>query len=319
MSSHLPKWPIYIVSKGRWESRMTAKTLDAMHVPFRMIVEEQEREQYAAVIGAERLLILDPQFQADYDPCCELPAGSSKGSGPARNFAWAHAAAAGHAWHWCVDDNIYGIVRWHQNAKIMVGDGMVLRAMEEFVERYANVAMAGPQYEPFVVRRRKRRPFSLNTRVYSFNLIRTAVPFRWRGRYNEDTDLSLRMLKAGWCTILFNAFLQKKMKTLSGKFKGMKGGNMEELYKDGTLAKTQMLANLHPDVTKMVWKFSRWHHEVDYSGFTQKLIRKEDGMPNGDAWVPPQSRLIQADGLTYAKDWREKRHGARPVDDARPE
>ena len=33
-----------------------------------------------------------------------------------------------------------------------------------------------------------------------------------------------------------------------------------------------MLQEMHQDVTKVVWKFSRWHHEVDYSGFTQPLI-----------------------------------------------
>jgi len=50
-------------------------------------------------------------------------------------------------------------------------------------------------------------------------LIRNDVPYRWRGRYNEDTDLSLRMLKDRWCTIQFNAFLQGKAATpLRGYF-----------------------------------------------------------------------------------------------------
>ena len=62
-------------------------------------------------------------------------------------------------------------------------------------------------------------PFTLNTRIYSCNLIKNSVRFRWRGRYNEDTDLSLRMLKAGLCTDLFNAFLQDKETTLT-----MRGG-----------------------------------------------------------------------------------------------
>ena len=47
--------------------------------------------------------------------------------------------------------------------------------------------------------------------------------------------------------------------------------------KEGTLPKSQMLKRLHPDVVDVVWKFKRWHHQVDYRQFKQKkLIRKQD-------------------------------------------
>jgi hypothetical protein len=85
--------------------------------------------------------------------------------------------------------------------------------MEEFVLRYKNIAMAGPQYWMFAPSRAKLPPFVVGTRIYSCNLIRNDVPFRWRGRYNEDTDLSLRVLKDGLCTIQFNAFLCGKITT----------------------------------------------------------------------------------------------------------
>jgi hypothetical protein len=57
----------------------------------------------------------------------------------------------------------------------------------------------------------------------------------------------------------------------------MKGGNTEELYKeDGRLRMAESLVEQHPDVTKVVWKFGRWQHEVNYEPFqTNKLIRKE--------------------------------------------
>ena len=37
-----------------------------------------------------------------------------------------------------------------------------------------------------------------------------------------------------------------------------------------------MQVGLHPDVSRLVIKYGRWHHYVDYSGFKQKLKRKED-------------------------------------------
>ena len=52
----------------------------------------------------------------------------------------------------------------------------------------------------------------------------------------------------------------------------IKGGNTDEFYEtEGTLPKSKMLEEMHPDVAKVVWKFNRWHHQVDYSGFTQEL------------------------------------------------
>lgn len=269
----LPECPIYIPSKGRWESRLTSKALDRMGVPYRLVIEAQEREQYATVIDPANILILDPAYQRDYEACDELRDAKSKGSGPARNFIWDHAAASGHAWHWIIDDNIRCFYRLNRNSKIRVWDGVIFRVIEEFAERYENVAMAGPNYFFFAKQRQPLNPIIVNSRVYSCNLIRTDVPFRWRGRYNEDTILSLDMLKAGWCTVQFNAFLQAKQRTQS-----MPGGNTDELYRDGTLEKSQMLVREHPDVARLVWKFGRWHHHVDYRRFKRNRLKLKPGI-----------------------------------------
>lgn len=270
----LPRYPVYIPSKGRWqqERRLTTRALEAMGVPYFLVVEAQEAGDYRAAVDPRfgRVLILDPQYQHDYDACDDLGLSKSKGSGPARNFIWDHAAANGAARHWTVDDNISGWVRLVNNAKIRMVDGLVFRAMEDFADRYQNVAMAGPNYRFFAKQRQPIGPFILNTRIYSCNLIRTDLPFRWRGRYNEDTILSLDMLKAGYCTVLFNAFLQNKLATQT-----LKGGNTDTVYVDGTLPKSQMLVREHPDVSRLTWKFGRWHHHVDYRPFKHnRLIRK---------------------------------------------
>ena len=118
----------------------------------------------------------------------------------------------------------------------------------------------------------------INTRIYSCLLIRNDIPYRWRGRYNEDTDLSLRVLKDGYCTVQFNALLQGKMATQK-----IKGGNTEEFYEgEGTMNKSKMLQDMHPDVARVAWRFNRWHHHVDYKPFKKnKLILKENIMiPN---------------------------------------
>jgi hypothetical protein len=299
-----PQFPIYIPSKGRARTRVTVRHLEKMGVPYSVVVEAQEYDEYAAVIDPAKILVLNQAYQRDYDTFWTFPDGTSKGSGPARNFIWDHAASSGQEWHWIMDDNIRGFFRLHQNLKIPVGDGTVLRCMEDFVLRYSNVAMAGPNYFMFAARKNKAPPFVVNTRLYSCILIRNDLPFRWRGRYNEDADLSLRVLKAGWCTIQFNAFLQYKEPTQT-----MKGGNTDAFYAiEGTLPKSRMLVDMHPDVAKVVWRFGRWHHHVDYRPFKNtKLIRRKDiDIPQGvNNYGMKLVQLARPDGTPYQAAHRE--------------
>jgi hypothetical protein len=257
-----PKYPVYIISKGRWESRLTSRALEALGVPYRIVVEPQEQPSYAAVIDPAKILVL---------PFSNL----GQGSIPARNWVWEHAISEGHARHWIVDDNIKAFYRFNRNLKVPVASGNIFCAMEEFTDRYTNVPMAGPNYFMFAWRKHAKPPFTPNTRIYSCILLANDLPHRWRGRYNEDTDLSLRFLKDGYCTILFNAFLAEKAVTMT-----MKGGNTEALYQlydgqDGRLAMAQSLQQQHPDVTTITRKWGRWQHHVDYRPFRgNRLIRR---------------------------------------------
>jgi len=265
-----PDYPIYIVSKGRWESRLTSKALERINVPYKIIVEEQEKDLYASVISEEKILVLPKNYLQEYETCDEL--GNTKGVGPgaARNFAWQHSIEMGAKRHWVMDDNIASFNRLNRNLMCKVSSGTIFRASEDFVDRYENVAIAGFNYDFFAKAKEQIPPFVLNTRIYSLLLIKNDLPFRWRGRYNEDTDLSLRVLKAGMCTVQFNAFLQEKATTQT-----LKGGNTDEFYaKEGTLPKSQMIADLHPDVAKVVWRFNRWHHHVDYRAFKKNKLQR---------------------------------------------
>lgn len=265
-----PQFPIYIVSKGRWQSRLTSKALERMNVPYKIIIEEQEYEKYQEVIDKNKILILPKKYQDDYDTFDDLGYTKSKGPGAARNFAWEHSISEGHSWHWVMDDNLDAFHRLNRNIKAAVTSGTIFKCMEDFVLRYKNIAIAGPNYYSFCKSTDKVPAFIINTRIYSCLLIRNDIPYRWRGRYNEDTDLSLRVLKDGWCTLQFNSFLCGKVTT-----QRMAGGNTDVFYKnEGTYFKSKMLEEMHPDVAKMVWKFNRYHHSVNYKVFKQKLIKK---------------------------------------------
>jgi len=261
-----PKFPIYIISKGRWESRHTSRALETIGVPYRIVIEPQEFDQYAAVIDSEKILVL---------PFSNL----GQGSIPARNWVWEHSISEGHERHWIMDDNIRWFARIHKNKKTRVSDGVCFKVCEDFTERYTNVALSGLEYEMMMIVSQKTcAPCRFNTRIYSCILIKNDIPFRWRGRYNEDTDLSLRCLKAGLCTILLLQFVCKKLATMT-----MKGGNTDELYKqnaafDGRLAMAQSLQQQHPDVCTVVRKWGRWQHHVDYRPFKRNQLRRKLGV-----------------------------------------
>jgi len=259
------KYPIYVISKGRWDTRLTSRTLEHMHVPYRIVIEPQELEQYSSVIDPDKILVL---------PFSNL----GQGSIPARNWVWEHSISEGYARHWILDDNIRWFYRLNNNCKIRCDTGAIFAAAEDFTDRYENVGLSGLNYS-FLGGDQKVGnvpAFYQNTRIYSCILIRNDLQHRWRGRYNEDTDLSLRVLKDGMPTVLFQAFLCGKQATMT-----MKGGNTESLYKlqneDGRLLMAQSLQAQHPDVCRITQKWGRWQHHVDYRPFEKnKLIFRSD-------------------------------------------
>ena len=256
-----PRYPVYIISKGRWDTRLTSKALEKMNTPYKIVIEEQEYKEYSSFISSEKILVL---------PFSNLGLGSI----PARNWVWEHSLRQGDKRHWILDDNIEQFNRMNRNLQVKVSSGTIFRCAEDFVDRYKNVALSGFEYDFFAKSKAKWPAFRLNTRIYSCILIDNSIPYRWRGRYNEDTDLSIRILKDGWCTVLFLAFIQQKAQTMT-----MKGGNTDDLYaEDGRLKMAQSLQEQHPDVVEVGWRFNRWQHVVDYRPFKNNELIKKEGL-----------------------------------------
>ena len=253
-----PKYPVFIPSKGRVSTRLTMKAFDKINVPYTVFVEEQEYDQYSQVIDEDKLHVLPHQ---------------NKGLVVTRNYIWDYAESLGTPYFWTFDDNIRAFYRLNRNQKARVADGTIFRIAEDFHERYDNLAILGFQYELFTPKRGKYPPLLLNTRIYSNMLIRTDIPFRNEGFYNDDTDLCIRVLKAGWCTCLFYAFLAEKENTMQ-----VKGGMTPHYLGDGRLKMAQELQRKHPDVVEIVWKWKRWQHKVDYRPFRGNRLIKREGV-----------------------------------------
>lgn len=283
----LPKYPMYIVSKGRADTMGTSRSLSRMQIPHYIIIEPQDHEAYDKALDNFNIRPYVTLIVAPF---------SNHGDGPgrARNYAWDHSISIGATSHWVLDDNIADFYRLQENQRIRFESGVGFQVMEDFVDRYDNVYIAGPQYRFFIAPDQKYPPFVANTRVYSTLLIRNDCKHRWRGRYNEDTDICLRVMKDGDVCVQFNAFLQGKAATQT-----VKGGNTAEFYHAefkenedfeksgynslGTVNKSQMLVDMHPDVARLVWRYDRWHHYVDYSPFKDNAMKLKPGvvLPEG--------------------------------------
>lgn len=251
-----PKYPIYIISKGRYENPITARSLDKMGIEYKIVVEPLEYDNYCTTIDKDRILSL---------PFNNL----GQGSIPARNWVWEHSKKNGDKRHWILDDNINGFGYQKGGRRVNGVNGDLFRICEDFVDRYKNIAMSGIRYR--FHHNYVKSPYYLNTRIYSCILLNNNIDYRWRGKYNEDTDLSLRVMKDCLCTMLFTWCYCNKAGTMT-----MKGGNTDEIYRDTDNRRefAESLQKQHPDVVKVVWKFNRWHHQVDYKPFKgNKLIK----------------------------------------------
>lgn len=273
------RYPVFVISKGRPRC-ITSRSLDRLGVAHRIVVEPHQRADYQQA---------NPEAELLTTPFKDL----GQGSIPVRNFVWELSITEGYERHWVLDDNIEDFNRLNRNRKLPVRSSAPFEAAEDFTDRFSNVGLSGFNYYSLVKATSAVPPFYLNTRVYSCILVDNSLPFRWRGRFNEDTDLSLRVLKSGMCTILFNAFLCGKVTT-----QRMKGGNTDELYAATNNRRefAEALQQQHPDVVRVTWKFNRWHHQVNYEPFkSNRLVhRKGLNIPEG----------VDEYGMTLAKEER---------------
>lgn len=264
-----PRYPVYIPSKDRYQKdrALTIKALLKDKVPFRVVVEPAQARHYQPWISERDQLLM-------------LPRDNYGTSIDARNFIRDHAEAEGHARHWQLDDNISLFYRLWEGERIPAHAGVSLRVVEDLTDRYENVGISGMNYTMFVPRD-CAQPVYRNVHVYSCCLFDHRMPYRWRLRYNEDTNICLQALTHGWATLLVNAFNAQKAATMY-----MGGGNTESLYRreegdqdvnvrdtQGRYEMAELLRSHWPGLVTVARKFRRYQHSVNWRAFEDVELR----------------------------------------------
>jgi TET-Associated Glycosyltransferase len=253
----LPRYPVFVLSKGRWQNPMTVKFLLRDEVPFRLVVEPSEEAAYREAIPAAPLLV------APRD---------NMGATGVRCFIREVAIEEGWERHWQLDDNMADVRRLYRGKRIPCNSGVAFRVCEDFTDRYTNIGVSGLNYQMFVTDETPV-PFYLNCHVYSCVLVWNRMPYRWRLPLNDDTDLCLQVLSAGLCTVNINVFHVDKMQTMK-----MSGGQGVLYHGDGRLRMAKTLERAWPYVVQTHRRFQRPQHVVrdGWRGFDQPLIRRTD-------------------------------------------
>ena len=255
------RYPIFVISKGRWKNCLTCKEFLRFGVDFRVVVEPQEYDFYKMYVPEEYILRAPENFSM-----------RKQGGIPVRNFVWNYSKKLGVARHWVLDDNIRHFYFFFKGVKFNVDPEVAFRLVEDFADRYENIKMTGMNYSVFVASDMDI-PLFLNTHVYSVILLSNDLDLSWRGRYNEDTDLNLQVLSKGYCLVSFNIVSAGKIATLT-----MKGGNTDTIYiKNGRLKMARELERRWPGIVRVIRRFRRTQHFVDWSRFDEnKPIRRKD-------------------------------------------
>ena len=264
------RFPVYIPTRGRPEKQLTVGKLRRAGITPALVVEEAEHDAYAAANPDCPILVWPSRYMDEYERTPELDPHPTTGA--AHNFAWDHARDAGFTHHWVMDDNIYEFRPRSTTgrARVIGTNPDPFRWHEDMMLRYRNLAgFALGLGHTFGA-----KPFSINTRLYCAVLYRNDLDrygIKWRRGLNDDTIVSLDILKTGyWCTAESHMLLNYKVGT--SRANRLPGG-MTDFYADGGfIRKAAEAVRCHPDCVKMVSRYGRVHHQIDYSQFKQRLI-----------------------------------------------
>ena len=183
------KHKIYIPSKGRPDS-CTAKMLKQNNIPFSLVVEDQDYNDYVATWGKGSVINLG---------------GNDYGSvGYARAFIKNYSTDLGEKCHWQLDDDlpmIYEVIGG-KNRKAIPDE--VFKKVENFYYLYTNIGIIGLSSSAF--NKMSAHEYRVNAFAFGCVLINNQTPFSYRMDTVEDLDYTLQCLTSNYCTVRFYKF-----------------------------------------------------------------------------------------------------------------
>jgi hypothetical protein len=213
------KHPIYIPSKGRAHTCTTPDLLNKDDIPWILVVEPQDFDEYKARFSASEYGMRNgkaPSLVLAMDE-------NDQGIGYVRNFCKNHSSANGDEYHWQIDDDIKNFFRRINDKNIKCNALDVLGPVEDYIKDYVNVGMAGPKHSLFAFSAKTEIDF--NKQICTVSLFNNDTEASWREGVVSDIDYSMQVLTEGWCSVMFNRLLYEPPSVSSNS-----GGNQASGY-----------------------------------------------------------------------------------------
>lgn len=270
---------IYIISKGRPRC-LTGEVLKKMNYSGEWFIvcgnNDETIPEYQKIWGKKRIIVFDWLSEAKESDLLDNFGieNMSSGAVPVRNAVRKISAERGELRHWQLDDDYYSFKHITKDFKrnYVIRNG---KFFENELYRIASFAHKAKLSNTGFCLGMESFPSDANkfgSRVFNaHNLPSTEDLFTtWRGRMNDDLINAIEVYHKGRKEMSFK-FISLILKPTQSEA----GGN-SDIYKDwGTIRKTAYAVMIEPNAVKLVIKFGRYHHLVNWRKLTPKTIREE--------------------------------------------
>lgn len=269
---------IYIISKGRPQCT-TARTLQKIKYPGEWYIvcgnNDETIDEYRNNFGDEKILVFDWYEEIKHTDTLDnfgfdnIPSGAC----PVRNATQRIAKERGENRCWQLDDDYTSFQRYDHHSKknkIIKDGGVLWRSMYNiakfgYVIGAANVGFSLSTKEVCPDQRK-----SFARRVFNAHNMPVDGFIEWRGRLNDDLINAMLVHHAG------RIEFQLKYLSISTKQTQSESGGLTEFYKVvGTVRKTAYAVLIDPKHVKLVTRFGRYHHKVDWQKICAKIISEK--------------------------------------------
>lgn len=270
---------IYIISKGR-PGCLTAQTLTKMNYPGAWFIvcgnNDETLPEYIKNWGKERILVFDWYEEITRTDTLDnfgfdkMPSGAV----PVRNATIRISKERGERRHWQFDDDYRAFYLTNLDRK--KHDRLDGRGLQWWMCRIAKFAdscgLPNCGFALGTIESAGENATDIGTRVFNaHNQSSTGLATRWRSRLNDDLVNAIETHRLGQKTEYTFLFMQLVMPPSQQE----KGGLSDIYLAEGTVRKSAYPILLAPNAAKLVIKFGRYHHKVDWSKIRSKVISEK--------------------------------------------
>lgn len=266
---------VYIISKGRPQCR-TAVTLNKMKYPGEWYIvcgnNDDTISEYQRIWGKEKILIFDWYKEVVNSNLLDNFGVDTMSSGavPVRNATRKISEARGELRHWQFDDDYVSFrhINKTYTSNVSMSGKLFEKELYNLAEYaynsdFANIGFClGNESFPNVSRKAGRRVFNAH------NLPSIKDKFvEWRGRMNDDLINAIDVFNKGKIEMSFR-FMNLTLAATQSE----DGGNTDIYKLSGTVRKTAYAILIAPSAVRLVIKFGRYHHHVNWDKITPRII-----------------------------------------------